>query len=297
MASRHAHKALRYRLEGMAITALLSLVRRLPRVHASALMGSLTYTIGRFLPVHRRARQTVARILPHANAAIVVKECWQNLGRVAAELPHLPALRCAYSGSEAAETADVVIEGIEHLQPYLHSDKPVIYISGHLGNWEVLSVAAGFWNKPFVGVYRAANNPYAEKPLKQLRDRLPGRFVAKGSKGARELLVALRNKENLGFLIDQRLSDGIEVPFFGHPAKTASAPVELAKRYGLPMVAAHCVRLPQSRFKVIVEKPILLSAHTPIPEALVSVNEMLERWIREQPGQWLWLHRRWSWKR
>jgi KDO2-lipid IV(A) lauroyltransferase len=122
-------------------------------------------------------------------------------------------------------------------------------------------------------------------------------MLPKGSKGARRSLELLRTGKALGMLLDQKMNDGISVPFFGRNAMTAPALAQFALKFGCPVLPAHAVRLSGAHLRVIVEPPIAIpdtdERHAAILSIMTEVNRIIEGWIRSHPDQWLWLHRRW----
>jgi KDO2-lipid IV(A) lauroyltransferase len=146
-------------------------------------------------------------------------------------------------------------------------------------------------------VYRQANNLLVDRLIQDMRRDLALGTIAKGSAGAREIVRLLREGDSIGMLVDQKMNDGIAVPFFGRDAMTAPAPAQLALRYDLPLIPVRCERLDGACFRVSFHPPLALPADMPRQEAIraltAQINTALEEWIRTRPGQWLWLHRRW----
>lgn len=170
-------------------------------------------------------------------------------------------------------------------------------MTGHIGNWEVQPVACMQLGRPVLVVYRAANNPLVDAMIDRARRPISAGTAPKGAEGARTILRTLRNGGFAGMLVDQKMNDGIAVPFFGRPAMSPAAIAQMALRYGLDIVPARCERLDGARFRVSFHPPI---AFTPsgdreadILALMTAVNRVLEDWIRERPEQWLWLHNRW----
>jgi KDO2-lipid IV(A) lauroyltransferase len=234
------------------------------------------------------------RAMPELDAAAakrIIGEMWNNLGRVAAEYPHLHAFRL--------DTDDRRIEiiGAEHIDRFRADGIGGIFFSGHLANWEILSLAAGQSGMPLAHIYRRANNPRVEALIQRVRTPVPGRYWPKGAAGARELVTALRHGEHLGMLVDQKMNNGIAVPFFGRPAMTAPAAARLALRFQCPIVPARVERLEGARFRLTVFPPLEIEktadAGAETLRLMTEVNRILEGWIRERPAEWLWLHRRW----
>ena len=287
---------LQMRAEAAALRAVIALLRRMGPVAASNLGGAVARTVGPFLPVSRVAHANLRRALPELDDAArrrIVRGVWDNLGRTAAELPHLPELRQASSGP-----------GWELSDPHSGLDaadgQAAIVVGGHLGNWEIgIPVAAsrGLSTGLF---YRSASNPLVDQMITGLRRDALGAELAtfpKGKSGARGAMGHLSRGGTLIVLMDQKMNDGIACRFFGQTAMTASAMATLALRYRCPVIPANIERLGPARFRVVVAKPLPLPAtgdrQADIAALTQAVNDQLEAWIRARPESWLWLHRRW----
>jgi KDO2-lipid IV(A) lauroyltransferase len=219
---------------------------------------------------------------------------WDNLGRTAAELPHLHRLRPTASGPGWEMAGTTVLNGV------VAGGGPAIFFSAHIGNWEMLSMVPNRSGIKLASFYRAARNPLVDRIIQRLRHRAAGGAVpqfAKGAAGARGAVAYLKAGGFLGMLIDQKMDDGIAVPLFGHAAMTAPAAASFALRYRCPLVPGHVERVGKLRFRLIVEPPLTLPAsgdrHADVAALTAAMNACLERWIRERPESWLWLHRRW----
>lgn len=274
----------------------LALFAALPLDRASACGGWMARKIGPRIGAHKIATRNIARAMPEltsAQQAEALTGMWDNLGRVVAEYAHLADL-----GAEiAAGTGRIEVVGTEHIDAVIAGKQPTIFFSAHYGNWELLGLTATRKGLPLVQVYRAANNPLTEDLLQGLRQAVGGRLVPKGMQAARELIKALRQNESLAMLVDQKLTTGVAVPFFGRDAMTASAIAELALRAGCPVVPAYVERLGGTRFRVTAEAPIMLentgNREQDIYNALLLINRKIESWIRKRPDHWFWVHRRW----
>jgi KDO2-lipid IV(A) lauroyltransferase len=282
----------RRRIEAWALRACFGLFGALPLAAASAFGGWLARMVGPLLRADRIARRNLVRALPALKQVEVdaaVRGMWDNLGRVAAEYPHLPKLRLDGGHTE--------LIGRDHVDAVLAAGRPVIFFSAHFGNWEILGPVAAQVGLPTVQVYRAANNPAAEAVIEAMRGDLGGRRVPKGARAARSILAALKQGESLAMLVDQKMNDGIAVPFFGRPAMTAPALAELALRHGLAVIPAHVERVGGTKFRVIAEAPLLFTdtgdRQADVAAAMGQVNRILERWIAARPDLWFWVHRRW----
>ena len=227
------------RIEAAFAGLAMGLFGMLSRRHASALGGWIARLIGPRLGITRRARRNLARALPDLDQAAqdrVILEMWDNLGRVVGEFPHLRTMD--------AFTADAAIQatGLEHVDAAIARGKPLIFYSGHFGNWEVAALAAALYGLKLAAVYRAANNPLVDRMMIALRRDLGADPIAKGATGARKIVGAIRAGQSLCMLVDQKMNDGIAVPFFGRDAMTAPAIAELALRYDCSVLPARVER-------------------------------------------------------
>ena len=282
-------------LEAGFVVGLYHLLGLLPRGAASAFGGAFARFVGPKLSLSNRARKNLRRFMPELGDAGIertVYEMWDNLGRTAAEYPHLTHF------TSFVPDADIEIVGTEHVDAAKAAGKPIIFFAAHLANWELAGLAAARYGTPVHLVYREANNRHVETLFKRGRGEFAAGLIPKGTSGARLAMQALREGKHLGMLLDQKMNDGIAVPFFGVDAMTAPALGVLALRYDCAILPAHVERLGSAaKFRVTVEPPLPIPQGTDKTERLkalmISVNARMEDWIRKRPGQWLWLHRRW----
>ena len=290
-------RRLQFRIEALVVRACLWLLRRMGPVAASNLGGRLARSIGPLLPVTRVGDANLRLALPALDAAgrrAVLRREWDNLGRTVAELPHIASLHRVDAG------AGWQVEGAEIVEDLVRRGGPVILFSAHIGNWEMLPAMASHFGMRLSSFYRAAGNPEVDRLIMDLRMRAVATGVPnfpKGSQGARAALGHLTKGGYLGMLVDQKMNDGIEAPFFGRPAMTAPAAAAFALRFRCPLVPAHVERLGPARLRLVVEPPMDLpdsgDRQADIASVTTAINATLERWIRARPGEWLWLHRRW----
>jgi KDO2-lipid IV(A) lauroyltransferase len=289
-------KRLRYGVEAMAAWLALALLRALSLPAASATAGRVARLIGPRLGVSRRARANLTMVFPElapAEVEKIVRDMWENIGRVAGELPHLDAFFLARNAQDMSKPGAIEVVGGEYVtDPTLQ-----LAFSGHIGNWELMPVTSRLLGRECHVVYRAANNPAVDRLIDKMRLVTAAGTLPKGAKGARDIIRLLRDGEAIGMLVDQKMNEGIEVPFFGRGAMTAPALAQLALRFKSAPLPARCERLGGPRFRITFEPPIAVpesgDREADIADIMTRVNERLEAWIAERPSQWLWLHRRW----
>lgn len=283
-------KPVRQRLEALAARALLAVVAALPVDAASSLGGGIARLIGPRLKVSEVARRNLARAFPEKSPAeieVIVREVWDNLGRVAGEFPHIATL--------IKHRVEVV--GLEQVHLLRDDGQCGLFIASHFGNWEVAGALAGREGVPLTVVYRAANNPWVEDIYRRFRADAGARQIRKGAEGAREILAVLKAGGHLGMLVDQKMNDGIAVPFFGRDAMTAPAAARFALKFRCPMVLFKVERLKGAHFRMVLLPPMELpdtgDIHADTRTVMTALSRQIEEWVRERPGQWLWLHKRW----
>jgi KDO2-lipid IV(A) lauroyltransferase len=220
----------------------------------------------------------------------MLKAQWDGLGRTFAEFPLMDRI--------LPSTGRVEVVNQERLFQIAAEQTPVVFVSGHLSNWEVMPAAIVDSGVTCEMTYRAANNPYVDERIKESRFRYGVRlFAPKGGDGARELLDAMKRGVSVALMNDQKFNSGVEAPFFGHPAHTAPGPTRLAIRFGTVLQPMSVQRVKGARFRAVVHDPIALpdtgDRTADIEAGVELVNGFMEDRIRERPEEWFWVHRRW----
>ncbi len=288
-------KRIRYFFEYLLVRFVYALFGLLSLDRSSALGGWIGRTVGPHLAITQRAHDNLAHALPELSGQDrdrVIGDMWDNLGRIFGEYPHLGAIRL-YDG----EHSHVEVIGAEHVDRLLEDGNGALFFSAHLGNWEIVSLGATRRGVDLIQIYRTANNPWVERLIQRARAPIGGRQHAKGTRGTRHMLRALKRGEQVAMLVDQKYNEGIAIPFFGRDAMTTPAVAELALRFQVPVIPARVERLAGARFRLTVYPPLDLpdtgDRQADVRSVMMTINQTLEQWIRDRPGQWLWLHRRW----
>lgn len=273
----------KYMVEYAGLRTLLGLFWVMGLDAASAMGGALFETLGPRMGISRVGRRNIKRAFPDFTDEQVdatLRGMWNNLGRVMAEYPHLKRI--------ADER--ITIEGLENMPP----NGNALFVSGHIANWEVMPIYMIRHGVLINPVYRAPNNPYVDRLL--LKYRSAGgelRSFGKNLRGLTQSLQALQKGESVGMLIDQKMNTGIEAMFFGHPAMTSTAFVELSRKTGVPLMPGEIKRENGARFALRLH-PALPVEGRETQEVVAQMHGILEDWIRKNPAQWLWIHRRWK---
>lgn len=266
---------------------------------ASDFGGWLVKKIGPLLSQHKTTKRNLRLAFPDWTAQQIEETAlaaWENAGRTAGELPHLPSIDPYTSGR-------VEIIGLDVLDQINTSGKGAVFISGHFANWEIMPAAIVKRIPHAVMTYRALNNPHIDKRIADLRHDYGTAVNAPKGIGTRELMRALAKGAPVALMNDQKFNEGIPVSFFGHDAMTAPGPTRLALKYGVPIVPVSTVRTGPARFRIEFHTPFVPEdtghPEADIERAVQRITGFIEAQVRAEPGQWFWQHRRWpkeAWK-
>lgn len=286
------------RILGRLVKWSFRLLSRFDPDASSDFCGAAARRIGPWLKAHRIGRDNLRAAFPDKDDAWVeatLREAWDNLGRVGGEYVHMGRL---WDFDLDNPNAGRIRTGAVELFERLRTDgKPALCFAAHLGNWELPAVAAAAHGLPSAVVYRMPNNKAVAKEITRIRAPLMGRLIRTRAQAALEMAAALEAGEHLGMLVDQHFSRGVDVTFFGRRCKANPSIARLARRFDCPVVGVRVVRLPGRKFRVDALGPYELprdaSGEIDVPAATQMITSVIEGWIREYPGQWLWFHRRW----
>ena len=281
-----------WRIEAIGYDLVVLLLRALPVDWASAFGGWLFRTIGPLTPVNRTASDNLRLAFPKLSErehARLLSAQWDNVGRTFAEFPLMDRIR---PGTGRVE----VING-ERLAEIRDRGEPVVFVSGHFANWEVMPATIVESGVNCLMTYRAMNNPLIDKRVKEGRAAYGVKLFAPKGEATRDLMSALSNGQSVALMNDQKFNAGLALPFFGHEAHTAPGPSRLALKYDAPLQTMTVERTRGARYRVVVHDPIHLEQTgdraRDIETAVRRVNAWVEARVRERPEEWFWVHKRW----
>ncbi len=280
------------------IRALVWLARILGPARATALGAALLRRIGPLLPAHRTALLNLRAAfpeMPEAERRAIALEAWDNLGRTGAEYAHLDGL-FDYD-PEATGPLRTEVSGIEHFFALRDDGMPGLIFSAHLANWELPAICAARFGLDATAVFRPPNNPAAARLVQEIRRRSMGGLAASRPGAVFAMRDVVENGGHLGQLIDQHFTRGVVVEFLGRPCLANPLLAKLVRHYECPVHGVRVVRLPEGRFRLELTPPLDLprtaDGTIDVPGAVQAMTAVVEGWVRENPGQWLWMHRRW----
>lgn len=286
-------RILRHPLEAIAVYSAYLISISLPIERASATFGWLARNITRISGENKIARRNLQLAFPEKNTEEInqiIQNVWDNFGRMMGEYCHLSKINIY-------QDPRFEVIGAEIIDQLRDDGKPAIIFSAHLASWEVAIMAANQRGLKVAQLYRTLNNPIVDWLIMYVQRQIGHEVLTKGSVDARKLLAVLKSGGHLFMLVDQKLNGGISVPFLGRNAMTAPAAGRLALQLNFPLVPARVERLEGFKFRITfyppLELPKIEDKNQAVFEIMSQVNAIIGSWVKEQPGQWLWLHNRW----
>jgi len=287
-------KKAKHLFEYIVFLALTSFLRALSVDKAASLCSMLARKIGPYLGVSNIARNNLQKVYGNdINIEKTIDELWDNYGSYIGEFAFINSM------SDEELLKRVKLTGLENIKKFQEQGQPFMLFLGHQANWDFVIRRINDIYPNFGIVYRKANNPYVDQCILGQRSSDQNVImIAKGPSGVKDLMRAIKSKMSIAMLVDQKMNDGIEVPFFDKPAMTAPAIAKLSLRYNYPIIPCQIIRLKGSYFELKLHPELKYKAtkntNKDCYNIMLSINKKLEEWIRQRPGQWFWFHNRWK---
>jgi KDO2-lipid IV(A) lauroyltransferase len=217
----------------------------------------------------------------------IIKKMWENYGMTFIEYIFLDYFK--------KNKSHVLIEGEKNLYSINEKNKPVIFISGHFANFELMSMEITKKNINLATIYRPLNNFYLNPFMEYLRKKYVCKNqIKKGINGVRDAIGFIKKNHSIALMIDQRVSEGEKINFFNKPALTTTLPAQLAMKYDLKIIPVFIQRIKNGGFKIEFQKEINGMNFNNKVELTKELNKVLEKMISKKPDQWIWTHNRWK---
>ena len=279
-------KRLKHIIEALAVYLIYGILCLLPIRISSAIMGCAMEKVGGLLKANTVALNNLKKCfskLSEEERGVIARRMWNNLGRIIGEFPHWHRMSST-EFNELVEFDGIQVSGL----------KKALLLSGHFGNWELAPRISNEKNFEMCMIHRPANNPHVDKFINNIRKKSGTSMLSKGLSGIREIIKLLRDGKVIGMLVDQKYNTGADIPLFGMPAKTVTAPANIALKYDIPIIMVSMVRVRGVHYRVTFHEPINIQKGDTAEIIMTKINKNLESWIREHPEQWFWVHRRWG---
>ena len=221
------------------------------------------------------------------NKQKISSQMWKNYGMTFIEYVFLKKFRFNES--------HIKIKGKENIYENLKNNKPVIFVSGHFANFELMAMEITKMNIKLASIYRPLNNKFLNPFMEHIREKyVCNKQIKKGINGVREVIDYLKKDYSIALMIDQRVSEGEKINFFGKEALTTTLPAQLAIKYNLDIIPVYIERTKNNNFLIEFIKPVNHKNFSNKLELSKELNKTLEKMILKNPGQWIWSHNRWK---
>ena len=225
--------------------------------------------------------------VPNINKNQIVSEMWKNYGMTFIEYIFLNTFK--------KNSSHIEIRGEENLNIAISKKKPLIFVSGHFANFELMSMEITKRNIKLATIYRPLNNIFLNPFMEILRKKfICKNQIKKGLNGVRDAIEYIKNDFSIALMIDQRVSEGEKINFYKKPALTTTLPAQLALKYKLSIVPVFIQRKSNSKFVLEFQNEIKSEDFHDKLELTQKLNEVLEKMIVRNPTQWIWTHNRWK---
>ena len=275
-------------------------LRRFDRKRTADFAGRFLQRIGPWLPEHKVGRANLQAAYPEKSAAEIEQilcGVWDNLGRFGAEFAHLDRLTILDPRDPKPSDIEFDHETRLRFETIRDAGRPVLMFAAHLGNWELPALVAHHYGLKVSVLYRRPNLPSVADAVVEMRAGCMGTLVASGTEAPFVLAKALEDCGVAGMLVDQHDRRGVDVEFFGRPARTSAVIARLARQVDCPIQGVRVIRLPDNRFRIELTEAIATvrtaSGEIDIEGTMQAITRVIEGWVRGHPEQWLWLHQRW----
>ena len=220
---------------------------------------------------------------------IIINNMWKSYGKILAEYVFIKNFR-RMSSEKFLE-----IKGQEILEKIKFSKNPVIFISGHFDNFELMAMHIEKSGVDLATIYRPLNNNFLSPIMENIRKRyICSKQIKKGISGTKEILKHFKSGTSVALMIDQRVSEGIKSLFFDNEASTTTIPAQFVKKFNCKIVPVYIERKNNDNFMLEIMNPISFPKDQTIENITLRLNQLLEKMIVRNPNQWIWSHNRWK---
>ena len=285
-------KIIKYFLQFLFVIIFFSIFKILGLNISSALGGKLFEKIGPLFRSKKLIHSNLKKAFPdisldHLNG--ITKMMWNNYGRVFAEYMFIKKFR------EDRSNKNIIIEGQEILEDIKKKNRSVVFISGHLSNFELMAMHIEKSGIKLSAIYRPLNNIFLNKIMERIRKKYICKYqIKKGIGGMKKLMHLKKLNYSTALMIDQRVSQGIRSDFFNQKALTTTIPAQLVKKFKIPIVPIFIERINNINFKIVIKNPITFDNEETTKTITDKLNLVLEKMISYKPELWIWSHNRWK---
>ena len=298
--SREAMKSVAGAVVGALTIGMLRTTRYFDPLKTADLFGRISGRIGPLLREQRIARANLTAAFPEKSPAeieAIIAGVWDNLGRLGAEFAHIDRIWDYDEAYPLKSRIEIPPRTHELFHQLRLDDKPALIFASHLGNWEMPALAAVAHGLDAAILFRRPNIASADRIIQEMRSDKMGTLIPAGRDAPIRLAEALQKGQHVAMLVDQYLTGGVEVTFFGRKTRANPMLARLLRQVECPVHGVRIIRLPGYRFRAELSEEVQpvrdAKGQIDVQGTTQAITNVIEGWIREYPDQWLWLHRRW----
>ncbi len=284
---------IKYFFQFLFIIILFLIFKLLGLKYSSILSSKIFKTLGPFFRSNDISHSNLSKAFPHLDKnerKKIINKMWENYGKIFAEYLFLKDFRLSKNFSKR-----IIIENENEINLIKEEAKPVIFISGHFNNFELMAMYIEKSGIDLAAIYRPLNNKFLNPIMENIRKNyICRKQIKKGIAGTKDLLKYFKNGNSVALMIDQRVSEGIHSEFFNQKALTTTIPAQFVKKFNAKIVPVYIERIGENRFKIKFYKSIKFSSNDTLESITLSLNILLEEMIKKNPEQWIWSHNRWK---
>ena len=285
-------KNLKYLIQFILVIIFFVIFKFLGPNLSSKFSGKIFEIIGPLFRSKKIIYKNIKRAMPKINSEKlkrITKLMWNNYGKIFAEYMFIKDFRKGNLSSK------IIIDGQEILEEIKKNKKQVVFISGHLSNFELMALHLEKSGISLAAIYRPLNNLYLNPLMEKIRKKYICKHQIKKGIGGMKKLIHLKKKNySTALMIDQRVSEGILSKFFNYEALTTTVPAQLVKKFNIPVVPVYIDRIKGLNFKITIKKPIFFSNLKSVKDITDELNLELEKMVIKKPENWIWSHNRWK---
>ena len=285
-------KSIKYFIQFFIIAFFFLLFKILGLKSSSNISSKIISLIGPFFRSKKTIKLNILKAIPnlsHYEEKNIIQEMWKNYGRILSEYIFIKDFR------NGKFKENLQIEGQEILEKIKKSNRPVIFISGHFNNFELMAMHIERSNIDLAAIYRPLNNKFLNFIMEKIRKKhICKNQIKKGISGTKQLLSLFKKGSSIALMIDQRVSQGIKSKFFGQEALTTTIPAQFQKKFHCNIVPIYIERIKKTNFKLTIQEPLKFNHSDTIEYITANLNIVLEKMILKNPSQWIWSHNRWK---
>jgi len=286
-------KNFKYFFQFLGVLILLLFLKILGKTYSLKISGKIFSFVGPLFRSKKICEENLIRAFPkidHNEREKIISDMWFNYGTIFAEYLFMKNFRFSRNDKE-----NIIIENQEELETIKNNKEPVIFLSGHFNNFELMAMHIEKSGIDLTTIYRPLNNIFLNPLMERIRKKyICKKQIKKGISGTKELVRNFKGGSSIALMIDQRVSQGIKVNFFNEKAYTTTIPAQFVKKYNAKVVPIYIQKTKNNKFKLTIFKSVKFNDEDSIESITTYLNKVLEKMIIQNPSQWIWTHNRWK---